>query len=136
MKLADISENVESWKGFEMAVTVIERSGKSKIVHVGNGISTVDMTNAPTGHNFVNITNLSANRVAFTLDGSTPSVPTTDNPSSFGEGFFVPENSVNGGIRSQKYQNSEFSSLKIAAAASGTRVIVEVCTVGPVLTTR
>jgi len=117
-----------------MTVTVVERTPKSKIVHIGDEISTVNMTGVDSNHNFIQVTNLTNNRVSFTIDGTTPAVPSTNNPTSFGNGIVVPENTLNGGLRAFRYANNEFSSLKFAAAASGTQVIVEVCRVGPVAT--
>lgn len=113
-----------------MPVTILERSTVSKLVHIGDEKISVTMTGAPTDHNYIQITNLSGNRVACTIDGSAPAVPTTNNPTSFGNGYFVPESSINGGLRFIRYKSSEFSSLRFAAAASGTLVVVEVGKVG------
>ena len=115
-----------------MPITVIEHSTASIFKHLEDPALTVDFSAAPNGHNFIQFTNLGSSRAIGTIDGTAPTSIPTSNGSSLINGFIIPDSGVNGGVRYVRYNNADFSSLKLLAA-SGVNITIEVSKVGATL---
>ena len=120
-----------------MALTHVEKNTKTIITHFDTtSVLTIDFSQAPSGHNFIQFTNLdSASRAVVSIYGA-PTVATNAGLVTMAEGFVVPPSTVNGGVRMIRYENQQFVAWKALASASGGTLGIEVSKSSAELTAR
>jgi len=115
-----------------MSLSLIEHTPRYRYYHADHTNSeTIDLSWAVSGHDTINFINISAAaRWTWSIEGTNAGASISGSPAV--EGGVVPECTFAGigGIRTVRYNNNQFSSLKLKATASGADIIVEVCRSG------